>query len=94
MNQSITDRKNVAWSRPFRIVVCVMALIFFFEPFLAASVNDDAFGGHYRYLTRWNFTLNTVIAIWALLSDYRPTIKIPPIVVSVALPMNTTVLLL
>ena len=71
-----------------------MALIFFFEPFLASSANDVAFGGHYRYLTRWNFTLNTVIAVWALLSDYRPAVKIPPIVVSIALPMNTTVLLL
>ena len=94
VSQSITDQRNVAWSRPFRVIVCVMALVFFVEPFLVASVSDGAFGGHYRYLTRWNFTLNTVIALWALLSDYRPAIKVPPVVVSVALPMNTTVLLL
>ena len=90
----MTIQRNVAWSRIFRFVVCLLALIFFVEPFLAESVNDEAFGGHYRFLTRWNFTLNTVIALWAVLIEFRPTVKIPEVIVSVALPLNTTVLLL
>ena len=94
MEQPMNNQRNVPWARAFRIVVALLALIFFVEPFLQDGGAGDAFGGHYRYLTRWNFTLNTVIACWALLVEFRPKFAIPSIVASVALPMNTTVLLL
>ena len=89
----ILERKP-GWARAFRMVVCLLALGFFIEPYLSGDAGGDAFGGHFRYLTRWNFTLNTVIACWALYGDLKGTTSVTSLVASVALPMNTTVLLL
>lgn len=93
MSENMTGHRTVSWSRPFRVVVALLALGFFVEPYLEVAA-ADSFGGHYRYLTRWNFTLNTLIALWALASEFSPRARIPHVVASVALPMNTTVLLL
>lgn len=94
MEQPVHNKRSVSWSLAFRVVVAVLAVVFFIEPYVGEQGSGDAFGGHYRYLTRWNFTLNTVIALWALLVQFRPKLSIPSLVCSVALPMNTTVLLL
>ena len=64
MEQPMNNQRNVPWARAFRIVVALLALI------LCRTLPEDggagdAFGGHYRYLTRWNFTLNTVIMLGA-----------------------------
>jgi len=94
MEQPIQNKRLVSWSLAFRVVVAILAVGFFVEPYVQGGPSGEAFGGHYRYLTRWNFTLNTVIALWALLVQFRPSLSIPSLVCSIALPMNTTVLLL
>ena len=85
-NRSLPLERAPAWSRVFRIVSCLCALFFFFEPYVVGGFRSDSFGGHYRFLTRWNFTLNTGIACWALIGEWRRDFSIHPLVASVALP--------
>ena len=79
----------------FRVVaftLCLSCFTYMLIPHL--DPNSSGLLGFWRYLTKWGLTVNLVLSFNALLNELRPRIPVSDTLLSIALPMNTMILLL